>query len=171
MNSPAHTNHSYVLNVIQEAAEQYGLDAREIHDRVVHINGTEMEANGQALIYSLNKIAMDQPNWTFVAARLYLNELYDFAAKNRGYDRSLKYGDFYALIKTLTEKGIYSTDLLNSYSKREIEELAIEIIPDRDHLFNYIGLFLFADRYLAGDHDRNIYELPQERFMIIAMHL
>lgn len=171
MNSPVQTNHSYVLKIIQEAADQYGLDAREILDRVVHINGTEMEANGQALLYALNKIAMDQPDWTFVAARLYLNELYDLAAKNREYDRSQKYGDFYALIKTLTEKGIYSTDLLNSYSKREIEELAVEIIPNRDHLFNYIGLFLFADRYLAGDHDRNIYELPQERFMIISMHL
>ncbi|CAH2714497.1 Ribonucleoside-diphosphate reductase subunit alpha [Neobacillus rhizosphaerae] len=171
MNSPAQTNHSYVLQVIQEVAEKYDLDAREINDRVAHINGTELEANGQALIYSLNKIAMDQPNWTFVAAQLYLNELYDFAAKNRGYDRSQKYGDFYALIKTLTKNGIYSTDLVNSYSKQEIEELAAEIISDRDHLFTYIGLFLFADRYLARDHERNVYELPQERFMIIAMHL
>jgi ribonucleoside-diphosphate reductase alpha chain len=171
MNSPAQTNHSYVLQVIQEVAEKYGLDAREINDRVAHLNGTEMEANRQALIYSLNKIAMDQPNWTFTAARLYLNELYDSAAKNREYDRSQKYGDFYALIKILTEKGIYSTDLLISYSKQEIEKLAVEIIPDRDHLFTYIGLFLFADRYLAGDHERNVYELPQERFMIIAMHL
>ncbi|WP_312468829.1 ribonucleoside-diphosphate reductase subunit alpha [Neobacillus sp.] len=171
MNSPAQTNHSYVLQVIQEVGEKYGLDTREINDRVAHLNGTELEANGQALIYSLNKIAMDQSNWTFVAAQLYLNELYDFAAKNRGYDRSQKYGDFYALIKTLTKTGIYSTDLVNSYSKQEIEELAAEIISDRDHLFTYIGLFLFADRYLARDHGRNVYELPQERFMIIAMHL
>src|SRR5699024_6420661 len=28
-----------------------------------------------------------------------------------------------------------------------------------------------ATRYLATDHDKNIYELPQERWMIIAMHL
>ena len=114
---------------------------------------------------------MDQPNWTFVAAQAYLNELYDLAAKNRGYDPSHKYADFYALMKTLTEKGIYSVDLLASYSEEEVGELATEINPDRDHLFNYIGLFLLADRYLARDHDRNLYELPQERFMIIAMHL
>ena len=61
--------------------------------------------------------------------------------------------------------------MLNVYSQQEIAELAAEIVPERDHLFNYIGLFLLADRYLARDHDRNVYELPQERFMIIAMHL
>ncbi len=76
-----------------------------------------MEANEQALFYALNKIAMDQPNWTFVAAQAYLNELYDLAAQNRGYDSTQKYGDFYALIQTLTEKGIYSNDLLNSLFK------------------------------------------------------
>ena len=73
------------------------------------------------MYYALNKISMDQPNWTFVAARAYLNELYDLAANNRGYDPSQKYGDFYRLIKHLTEKGIYSADLLASYSEQEVE--------------------------------------------------
>src|SRR3954470_14783701 len=162
---------SQVLEAIQKAADKYDLDAKEIKERVALLNGTEKEANEQILFYALNNISMDQPNWTFVAAQAYLNELYEHAAKNRGYDPSQKYGDFYVLMKTLTEKGIYSKILLNSYSKQEVEELEAEMIPDRDYLFNYIGLFLLADRYLARDHDRNIYELPQERFMIIAMHL
>ena len=97
--------------------------------------------------------------------------MYYLAAQNRGYDPSQKYGDFYELIEELTGKGIYSNDLLNSYSKKEITELALEMDPNRDHLFNYIGLFLLSDRYLARDHDRNVYELPQERFMVISMHL
>ena len=162
---------SQVLEAIQRAADKYDLDAKEIKERVALLNGAEEEANEQILFYALNNISMDQPNWTFVAAQAYLNELYEHAAKNRGYDPSQKYGDFYGLMKTLTEKGIYSRDLLASYSKQEVEELETEMNPDRDHLFNYIGLFLLADRYLARDHDRNMYELPQERFMIIAMHL
>ncbi|MCQ6274271.1 ribonucleoside-diphosphate reductase subunit alpha [Bacillus sp. V3B] len=162
---------SHVLEAIQEAAEKYDLDATEIKERIALLKGTEKEANEQILFYALNNISIDQPNWTFVAAQAYLNELYDQAATNRGYDPSQKYGDFYELIKILTEKGIYSKVLLNSYSKQEIEELEAEMTPDRDHLFNYIGLFLLTDRYLARDHDRNVYELPQERFMIIALHL
>lgn len=171
MNSPVQTDLSIVIKAIQESTEKYGINAKEIMERISHLKGTEMEINEQAMHFALNKISIDQPNWTFVAAQAYLNELYDHAATNRGYDPSQKYGDFYRLMKTLTEKGIYSKVLLNSYSKQEVEELEAEMIPDRDHLFNYIGLFLLADRYLARDHERNIYELPQERFMIIAMHL
>jgi ribonucleoside-diphosphate reductase alpha chain len=171
MNSQIKTEIHSVLEAIKEASEKYYVDASEITSQVTALNGTELEANQHALFYALNHIAMDQPNWTFVAARLYLNELYEKAARNRGYHHSEKYGDFYTLIQTLTDYGIYSTDLFNLYSKEEIGELAKEIVSDRDHLFNYIGLFLLADRYLAKDHERNVYELPQERFMIIAMTL
>ncbi|WP_066398927.1 ribonucleoside-diphosphate reductase subunit alpha [Neobacillus mesonae] len=159
-----------LLETINGAAERYQIDAAELIERVQNLQLTQAEeANQQALLYAVNQIAMDQPDWTFVAARLYLHELYAEAAKNRGYARALKYGNFYSLIQHLTEAGIYSRDLLNYYNKTEIDELAKEINPEQDHLFNYIGLFLLADRYLAKDHDRNVFELPQERFMIIAM--
>lgn len=171
MSTEIYSELHYVLEAVNQAAKKYNIDATEITKRIKELNVTESEANQQALFYALNRISMDQPNWTYVAARLYLNELYKKAATNRCYDRSLKYGDFYQLIKVLTEKGIYSSDLLSYYTKDEIDELGKEIDPDRDYLFNYIGLFLLADRYLAKDHDRNIYELPQERFMIIAMTL
>lgn len=158
-----------VLETIRQTSEKYSLDTTELQKQISELDISKKEANQQALFYAVNQIAMDQPDWTFVAARLYLNELYQKAAENRGYDSSLKYGDFYGLIKHLTSIGIYSSDLLNLYTKEEMNELTREIIPVRDELFNYIGLFLLADRYLARDHNRNIYELPQERFMIIAM--
>ncbi|GHH99020.1 ribonucleoside-diphosphate reductase subunit alpha [Neobacillus kokaensis] len=162
------TEFSNLLGTIRQAAEKYKIDVTGMQESLQHhIN--EAEANQHALLYAVNQIAIDQPDWTFVAARLYLNELYAEAAKNRSYDSSLKYGNFHTLITRLTALGIYSSDLLNCYSKTEIDELAQEINPEQDYLFNYIGLFLLADRYLAKDHDRNIFELPQERFMIIAM--
>ncbi|PGY08076.1 ribonucleoside-diphosphate reductase subunit alpha [Bacillus sp. AFS031507] len=160
---------NYVLESINQVTEKYQMDTTELKNRISELEVTEVEANQQALVYAINQVAMDQPNWTFVAARLYLNELYGKSAKSRCYNRSLKYGDFYRLIKELTDKGIYSNDLLSLYSKDEIDQLAKEINPDKDLLFNYIGLFLLADRYLAQDHNRNVYELPQERFMVIAM--
>ncbi|MEH7332100.1 ribonucleoside-diphosphate reductase subunit alpha [Neobacillus drentensis] len=158
---------NYVLETIHQASKKYKLDFTELKNIIKDLE--EKEANQQALSYAVNQIAMDQPDWSFVAASLYLNELYEKAAINRGYDRSGMYGDFYSLIQQLTDIGIYSSDLLSFYSKVEIAELAKEINPDKDHLFNYIGLFLLADRYLAKDHQQNVIELPQERFMIIAM--
>ncbi|MBS4214411.1 MULTISPECIES: ribonucleoside-diphosphate reductase subunit alpha [Neobacillus] len=158
-----------VLETIRQVSEKYNLDTTELQKQIRELDISKKEANQQALLYAVNQIAMDQPDWTFIAARLYLYELYINASENRGYDSSLKYGDFYGLIQHLTRIGIYSSDLLNVYTKEEMDELAADINPERDELFNYIGLFLLADRYLARDHNRTIFELPQERFMIIAM--
>ncbi|WP_010531458.1 ribonucleoside-diphosphate reductase subunit alpha [Lentibacillus jeotgali] len=120
---------------------------------------------------ALENIDEANPDWTFVAARLYLQTLYEQAAENRGYDDTRQYGDFHRLITALTEKGIYSDHLLQKYSRREIEYFGKMIMPERDLLFNYLGLYTLTTRYLATDHDKYIYELPQERWMIIAMHL
>ncbi|HBM4134206.1 TPA: ribonucleoside-diphosphate reductase subunit alpha, partial [Listeria innocua] len=38
-------------------------------------------------------------------------------------------------------------------------------------LFTYNGLYLLATRYLATDSERNVYELPQERWLTIALYL
>ncbi len=171
MNVNIHDKKTRFLQNLLNRAEKYGLETKEINEQLQSFKGSDREANQRVLHYVLNRISIDQPNWTYVAAHAHLNELYYLAAQNRGYDPSQKYGDFYELIEELTGKGIYSNDLLNSYSKKEITELALEMDPNRDHLFNYIGLFLLSDRYLARDHDRNVYELPQERFMVISMHL
>lgn len=160
-----------VSKALEEAEKKYGLDVKEIKKRIDASMKSPEEKTQEALFYSLNRIAMDEPNWTFAAAHLHLSQLYREAAKNRGYNEEDRYGSFHHLIQTLTEKGIYSPALLENYSKIEIDELQQTIVPERDKKFNYIGLFLLADRYLARDHDRNLYELPQERFMIIAMTL
>src|SRR5690606_13442211 len=116
---------------------------------------------------------VDEANteWTYIAAKAFLLRLYKQASVNRAYSASDKYGDFYGLIKTLGSKGIYSGVLLEKYSREEIRELAELIEPERDLLFDYPGLHLLATRYLATDHAKNTYELPQERWLIIAMHL
>ncbi|MFD2654645.1 ribonucleoside-diphosphate reductase subunit alpha [Gracilibacillus thailandensis] len=160
-----------VTKALQEAEEKYGLDTKDIQQRIEESTKSDKESTQEALFYSLNRISMDQPKWTFVAAHFHLTQLYEEAAQNREYESTQKYGDLYKLIQLLTDKGIYSADILTHYSKEEINQLQQVIDPEKDALFNYIGLFLLADRYLARDHDRNLYELPQERFMIIAMTL
>ncbi|MED4223935.1 ribonucleoside-diphosphate reductase subunit alpha [Neobacillus cucumis] len=164
-----HPEMDTVLKAIQRANEKYKLDTTQLFQNLSEIE--ESLRYEQSLLYALNQISMADPNWTFLAANLYLNELYQKAAKNRGYLQEDRYGDFYTLLTYLTNIGIYSKDLLNDYTKDEIDSLGAEIDPDKDYLFNYIGLFLLADRYLAGDYVGNVYELPQERFMIIAMTL
>lgn len=121
---------------------------------------------------ALENVDETEPDWVFHAAKIYLETLYKEASVNRSYDtRDNKYGDFYGLQKTLAGKGVYSANLLEKYSREEFKQAEELIDPTRDYLFTYAGLYSLATRYLATDHDKNVYELPQERWMIIAMYL
>ncbi|SDN72836.1 ribonucleoside-diphosphate reductase subunit alpha [Alkalicoccus daliensis] len=159
---------SALLTTVEELENTYKLDFSPIKDKLAE-EDMSLEASTQfALHDALNKIAMDQPDYTYAAARLYLAELYRNAAENR---KGEPYTNVYGLIRTLTQKGIYSETLLEKYSKEDIDQLEMMLVPERDHQFTFIGLFLLADRYLAKDHSKAVYELPQERWLIIAMSL
>lgn len=129
------------------------------------------EAANLLILEGLSNIDEKEPDWTYFCARLYLDRLYQKAASNRGYQPAEKYGPLFELIRQLTDEGIYSSLLLDHYTKAEIEELSESIVPARDGLFTYIGLRTLADRYLARDYSKSVMELPQERFMVIAMTL
>jgi ribonucleoside-diphosphate reductase alpha chain len=146
-------------------------EEKVIQTVTVKENMTDEKVANVLILAALERISMEEPDWTYVAADVYLNELYRKAADNRGYDKKEKYGSFYQLIQKLTKIGIYNKQLLKTYTEEEINEIASVIIPERDRLFTYIGLLTLADRYLATSHDKRVYELPQERFLIIAMTL
>ncbi|HDB0240205.1 TPA: ribonucleoside-diphosphate reductase subunit alpha, partial [Listeria innocua] len=58
-----------------------------------------------------------------------------------------------------------------NYSKEDLIAAGKLIDPEKDKLFTYNGLYLLATRYLATDSERNVYELPQERWLTIALYL
>ena len=111
---------------------------------------------------AVDKIDIDRPNWTFVAARLFLYDLYHRVSGFTGYkhlrdyfERGEKEG---RLIPGLKER--YDLDDLNEYIK-----------PERDLQFTYLGLKTLYDRYLIKDRDGEPIELPQHMFMAVAMFL
>jgi len=111
---------------------------------------------------AVDKIDIDRPNWTFVAARLFLYDIYHRVSGFTGYkhlkDYFKKGEDEGRLIPGLKEK--YDLDDLDSYIK-----------PERDLQFNYLGLKTLYDRYLIKDKNGEPIELPQQMFMAIAMFL
>ncbi len=118
-----------------------------------------------------SRIDLVAPDWEHFAARLYLRRLYKRASKNRFYDATLRYGSYVGLQESLADRNVYSIDILKAYSKEELEEAGRMIDPERDKLFAYNGLYLLATRYLATDHSRGVFELPQERWLTIALYL
>lgn len=166
--------------VINSALEDYPRLDRDVLLRKVanyvsvHEDITYTEASEQAVLYALDEMGYEdgRPDWTYVASRIFLASLYDQAGKQRGYESTqFKYGSFYNLVVKLTKLGIYNPRILESYSIEEIREVGIAIDPSLDNGFTYIGIRHLADRYIAKGFDKEIYELPQERFAIIAMLL
>ncbi|PAU99941.1 ribonucleoside-diphosphate reductase subunit alpha [Helicobacter sp. TUL] len=111
---------------------------------------------------AVDKIDIDVPNWTFVAARLFLYDLYHKVSGYTGYKKLHEYferGEREGkILKGLKEK--FDLDLLDS-----------KIDPKRDLQFNYLGIKTLYDRYLLKDANNQPIELPQHMFMAIAMFL
>ncbi|MGG3892222.1 ribonucleoside-diphosphate reductase subunit alpha [Metabacillus fastidiosus] len=132
---------------------------------------TTSQLTNLLILEGLSNITESEPDWTYFCSQIYLKQLYNEASVNRNYNAGEKYGSFLQLLKTLQKEGIYSSLLLDHYSEEEINTLGTIIDPERDKLFTYIGLRTLADRYLARDYKKQVFELPQERFLIIAMTL
>ncbi|MED3727271.1 ribonucleoside-diphosphate reductase subunit alpha [Priestia filamentosa] len=181
-------------NTLETVVEQDGAEAalvgylEKLKEKYPHLDFDDYEQKIVQGVFTLQEVTRDrlsnllilgalerintlEPDWTYVAASVLLDKLYGNAAENRGYQADEKYGSLYHLIETLTNTGIFSPALLSSYTKEEIEKIQSFISQERDELFTYIGLLTLSDRYLAQTHDRKTMELPQERFLIIAMTL
>nr|WP_282432551.1 ribonucleoside-diphosphate reductase subunit alpha [Salsuginibacillus halophilus] len=127
---------------------------------------TTEEGRNRAVQDALGRISEEEPDWTYVAAALHLTAWYEFeATAGRGY------ANFAANVVERVNARIYDEALLNEYSAEERSELALILEPERDFYFSYIGLKTLADRYVARTNNNIPCELPQERYLVIAMKL
>src|SRR5699024_8478732 len=148
--------------IIREATAGLNISTEEYEEkafRMISNDTSEEQMNDILVKNALENIDESTPDWTYVASRIYLRGLYSEAAKNRQYNPTEKYGRLLNLINILTEKGIYSPLLLEKYTEEEINYFSEQIIEERDQLFDYLGLYTVATRYLATDHEKRIYEI------------
>lgn len=163
-----------LLQVIQSACQGLdGCDPETLHTKVEPQlrEGMSPQDLMKALIQAaVERTSVEEPDWQYAAARLLLRDVYGQAAYNRG-SKNPGYGDFYALIERLERMGRYGRYIREQYTKEEIDELERYVEPERDYLFNYVGLKQLMDRYVIRGEDGEVLELPQELFMGVAMHL
>jgi len=113
---------------------------------------------------SINLFNEENPNYQWVASRL-LN--YQIRKDVWGGKNPPRLYDF---IKNNTDKNLYHPEILEKYSKAEIDKLDDKINHDRDYNFTYSGLKQLCDKYLIQNRkNKEIFETPQFAYMLAAM--
>ena len=135
----------------------------EVDAQILFRDGiTSKEIQETLIKTAVDKIDIDAPNWTFVASRLFMFNLYHQVNGFTGYCSLKKY----------FEKGEKEGRLLLGLKDMyDLDRLEKHIKPERDMLFNYLGVKTLYDRYLIKDANSNPIELPQHMFMAISMFL
>jgi len=145
-------------------------------------NGISSEDIQKTLIMTaVQKIDIDKPNWTFVAARLLMEEMYHKVAKVLPSERGVPYPKFQDYLEyssiIRTNKTFWKRftaeelDILNDKIMSGIKDINGDKYHERDYQFNYLGIKTWSDRYALKNESGEIFELPQHMFMAIAMFL
>jgi ribonucleoside-diphosphate reductase alpha chain len=109
-------------------------------------------------------INLDNPNYQFVAARLLL-----FSIRKTLYGKIKDHPIFYDHVQNCVNFKVYDSEILEKYTKDEIDKLGNYIDHDRDYLFTYAGLRQVVDKYLVQDRSTGqLYETPQFAYMMIS---
>jgi len=146
-----------------EGLEGVDYSELELDAKLQFRDGITTEEIQETLIKTaVDKIDIDRPNWNYVAARLFLYDLYHRVTGFTGYNHLKNYfekaEEAGRILPGLKEK--YNLDDLNNYIRTE-----------RDLQFTYLGIKTLYDRYIIKDRDNHPIELPQHLFMGVAMFL
>ena len=171
--------HDLVLDLVPEDSKnraRFLARAAEINDAFAEAHPLpEMQVEDlkdhfeKLSLHALDFVSTEEPYWDKVAALCLRAGLYIESAHHRG--DIYAYDNFVDMIEKLVDLKIMDENLLKAYTKHELEDVHREIVVERDGLFTYIGLRTLSDRYLARGHNKELYELPQERFLVVALTL
>ena len=172
---------SRIRTLVEEACAGLGdVDVDRIVDEATNsmYDGIAQDDVATSLVIAARTLVEEEPNYTFVTARLLLDKLRTEAFRFLGVGAE---GNFTA---TQSEVGALYPTALAAFVDRGIElelldpqignydltKLGAAIDAGRDLNFTYLGLQTLYDRYFIHSNDVRI-ELPQIFFMRVAMGL
>ena len=137
-------------------------------------DGVTMEDVRTSLVMTARTLVEKEPNYTFVTARILLDNLRTEALSFLGVKGEATQGEMEKLypevLETFIQKGIENEIVNPELLNMDIKKLGAALKPERDRNFTYLGLQTLYDRYFI--HKENVrYELPQVFFMRVAMGL
>ncbi|NUG21532.1 ribonucleoside-diphosphate reductase subunit alpha [Acinetobacter lactucae] len=155
---------------VSKAAEGLeGIDVQAIVDETVKnlYNGVKESDIATTMMMATRTRIEQEPNYTYVTARLLCNELVGTGLAFLGLSTDTPENNaLEAFLKKGVELDLLSPDLLDF----DLEKLSAAIQPERSNQFTYLGLQTLFDRYFI--HSNGVrFELPQLFFMRVSMGL
>ena len=163
-----------VVNHACEGLEDVSADAI-LEESIKNLyDGVSISDMKSALVMSARTKVEQEPNYSYVTARILLDELRSEALSFLGIAEESSHPemqDYYPkAFSAYIEKGI-ELEMLDPVLKDfDLKKLGEAIDHDRDYQFTYLGLQTLFDRYFIHYQDTR-YELPQIFFMRVAMGL
>ncbi len=154
------------------------VDAKLIFDATVKniFDGVPLKDVYKAMIMSARPLIEQEPNYSFVTARLLMHECRTETVTYFGHQGDITQAQMAELypqvFKQYIARGIEIKRLDEKLLSFDLEKLgqAIKANASRDLQFTYLGLQTLYDRYFIHDGGNRI-ELPQTFFMRVAMGL
>jgi ribonucleoside-diphosphate reductase alpha chain len=137
-------------------------------------DGVTAEELSTSLVITARTMIEQEPNYSYVAARLLCDNLRAEALGFLGVATSATQHDMATLyaraLPAYVAKGVELELLAPNLLDFDLEQLGQALLPERDLQFTYLGLQTLYDRYFIHSNDIRI-ELPQIFFMRVAMGL
>ncbi len=164
--------------VTEACANTESVQAQPIIDEALRnlYDGIPENEVGTALTMSARTLIEQEPNYTYVAARLLLDSLrrealsfvHGISAEATFKEMSHQYADYFEhYIRKAAELELLDSKLATEY---DLKKLGEALKPERDHQFTYLGMQTLYDRYFIQTEGTR-FELPQAFFMRVAMGL
>ena len=153
-----------VLHWATEGITGVSVSEIELRMKVQLYNKIPTKVLHEALIKSAaDLISEETPNYQWVASRLVNMAL-----------RKEVYGNFeppslYDIVKTNIERGVYTSELLEKFTKQDFDILDVIVDHKRDFLLSYAAIEQFRGKYLVKNRATGeFYETPQVAYILIA---
>lgn len=165
---------SRILARLSEACRGLGdvCSAEELLEEVMRsiFDGISVEELYRAMILAARTRIECDPAYDTVASRLMLKIIYNDALGNAPADVSELNQLYVDRFEQFLNDGIEAKRLTPDLNNFDLKRIAAALKPERDHLFQYLGLQAIFDRYLLHIDGRRI-ETPQYFWMRVAMGL
>jgi ribonucleoside-diphosphate reductase alpha chain len=166
----------FISQMVQGYEKDVSVEAIVSRVKMEIYDGISNEDFLKAVVLSARSMVENDPAYSYVAARLVRYNIFKEANLPVNHENftpeniSKIYKDFFkASVKECVEDKIYDLQMLSF----DLEKLANALRPERDELFQYLGMQVVQERYLMRNiqKKKKLLELPQTFWMRVAMGL